>query len=200
MKQIAGSSRQIPQLEQFRGKEKLFLAGSSWKPDEEIIAEYINFYPEKMKWVFAPHEIDKPNIERLEKLFKVKTVRFSQFTGELSDARVIIIDNIGMLSSAYRYAYVAAIGGGFGKGIHNVLEPACWSIPVMFGPNHKRFREALDLIKVNGARSYDSFGSFSDILDKWLMDDSFYLKSAKSAADYINKNAGATGKIIQKIT
>lgn len=200
VKQIAGTSKQIPQLEQFRGNEKLFLAGSSWKPDEEIIAEYINRYPERMKWVFAPHEIDKPNIERLEKLFKVRTMRFSQFAGELSDARVLIIDNIGMLSSAYRYAYIAAIGGGFGKGIHNVLEPACWSIPVMFGPNHKKFREALDLIKVNGARSYDSFGSFSDILDKWLMDDSFYLKSAKSAADYINKNAGATEKIMQKIT
>lgn len=199
VKQIAGTARDIPLIVQFRGNEKLFLAGSSWKPDEEIIAEYINLYPERMKWVFAPHEIDKPNIERLEKLFKVKTVRFSQFTGELSDARVMIIDNIGMLSSAYRYAYVAAIGGGFGKGIHNVLEPACWSIPVMFGPNHKRFREALDLIKVNGARSYDSFGSFSDILDKWLMDDGFYLKSAKSAADYINNNAGATEKIMQKI-
>ena len=78
--QIAGTARDIPQIEQFRGNEKLFLAGSSWKPDEEIIAGYINHFPERMKWVFAPHEVDKPNIERLEKLFKVKTVRFSQYS------------------------------------------------------------------------------------------------------------------------
>ena len=144
--QIAGTAKDIPQLEQFRGDEKLFLAGSSWKQDEEIIAQYINKFPDRMKWVFAPHEIDKPNIERLEKLFNVKYVRFSEFNEAAADARVLIIDNIGMLSSAYKYAYIAAIGGGFGKGIHNILEPACWGIPVMFGPNHEKFREAVDLI------------------------------------------------------
>ncbi len=198
--QIADSTRNIPQIEQFRGAGRLFLAGSSWKPDEEIISGYINLYPERMKWVFAPHEIDTANIERLERLFKVKTVRFSQFTPDSSDTRVLIIDNIGMLSSAYRYAYIAAVGGGFGKGIHNILEPACWGIPVMFGPNHKKFREALDLIKENGAKSYDSFASFSNILDKWMTDEDDYLRSAKSAANFIRKNIGATEHIIQEIS
>ena len=93
--QITGTARDIPQIEQFRGDEKLFLAGSSWKQDEEIIAQYINRYPDKMKWVFAPHEIDKPNIERLEKLLNVKVVRFSEFNPDAADARVLIIDNIG---------------------------------------------------------------------------------------------------------
>jgi 3-deoxy-D-manno-octulosonic-acid transferase len=152
-----------------------------------------------MKWVIAPHEIDIHNIERLEKLFNVKHVRFSQFNKTTADARVLIIDNIGMLSSAYRYAYIAEVGGGFGDGIHNILEPACWGIPVMFGPKHKKFREAIDLINENGAMTFDSFGNFSDILDKWLTDEIFYLKSAKSASDYINKNTGATSKILQKI-
>ena len=99
----------------------MFLAGSSWSQDEEIIARYINQFPDKMKWVFAPHEIHKTNIESLEKLFKVKCVRFSEFNSDSADARVMIIDNIGMLSSAYRYAYIAAIGGGFGKGIQIYL-------------------------------------------------------------------------------
>ena len=117
MVQIAGIAQKIYQIEQFRGGEKLFLAGSSWKQDEEIIAEYINQLPHKMKWVFAPHEIDKPNIDRLEKLFKVKCVRFSEFSDVSVDARVMIMDNIGLLSSAYSYAYIAAIGGGFGKGM-----------------------------------------------------------------------------------
>ena len=198
--QITGTARNIPQLEQFRGNEKLFLAGSSWKQDEEIIAQYINKFPMRMKWVFAPHDIDKPNIERLEKLISVRHVRFSEFNATDADARVLIIDNIGMLSSAYKYAYIAAIGGGFGRGIHNILEPACWGIPVMVGPKHRKFREAVDLINENGAMTFDSFGNFSDVLDKWLTDELFYLKSAKTAADYINKNTGATGKILQEIS
>jgi 3-deoxy-D-manno-octulosonic-acid transferase len=197
--QITGTARDIPQLEKFRGDEKLFLAGSSWKQDEEIIAQYINEFPGKMKWVFAPHEIDKPNIDRLEKLFKVKSIRFSEFSESDSDARVIIMDNMGMLSSAYKYAYIAAIGGGFGKGIHNILEPACWGVPVLFGPNYKKFREAVDLINEKGAMTFDSFGVFSDILNKWMEDELFYLKSAKAASFYVSKNIGATDKILQKI-
>jgi 3-deoxy-D-manno-octulosonic-acid transferase len=105
-----------------------------------------------------------------------------------------------MLSSAYKYAYISAIGGGFGKGIHNVLEPACWGIPVMFGPEHKKFREAVDLINEKGAMTFNSYSEFSDILNKWLADEPFYLKSAKTAAGYINKNTGATDKIMQEIS
>ncbi len=197
--QITSTARDIPQLEQFRGDEKLFLAGSSWRQDEEIIAQYINKFAGKMKWVFAPHEIDKPNIERLENLINVSHVRFSEFNEASKDARVLIIDNIGMLSSAYKYAYIAAIGGGFGKGIHNILEPVCWGIPVMFGPKHKKFREAVELINENGAMTFDSFGNFSSIFDRWLTDELFYLISAKAAVDYINNNTGATGKILQEI-
>jgi 3-deoxy-D-manno-octulosonic-acid transferase len=197
--QLTESAREIPQLEKFSNGEKLFIAGSSWKPDEEIIAQYINRFPEKMKWVFAPHEIDISNIERLEKLFKVKTVRFSEFNDTASDARVLIIDNIGMLSSAYKYAHISAIGGGFGKGIHNILEPACWSVPVIFGPNHHKFREALELINEKGAMTFDSFAKFSDILDNLLSDEQFYLKSAKTAGEYVRKNTGATALIIKEI-
>ena len=197
---ITGTARDIPQIEQFRGGEKLFLAGSSWDRDEEIIAQYINRSPGRMKWVFAPHEIDRINIERLEKLLNVKYVRFSEYNNSSdADARVLIIDNIGMLSSAYKYAYIAAIGGGFGKGIHNILEPACWKIPVIFGPNHKKFREAVELINENGAMSFDSFTNFSEILDKLITDESFYLKSASTAGTYITKNTGATAKILREI-
>jgi 3-deoxy-D-manno-octulosonic-acid transferase len=152
-----------------------------------------------MKWVFAPHEIDKSNIERLEKLIKVKTVRFSGFNESSSDARVLIIDNIGMLSSAYRYAYIAGIGGGFGKGIHNILEPACWGIPVVFGPKYEKFREAVDLIKAGGARSIIAYDDFREILDLWLSDDKFYTNSAGIASDYVKENAGATEIIIKEI-
>jgi 3-deoxy-D-manno-octulosonic-acid transferase len=196
---ITGTARDIPQIEQFRSGEKLFLAGSSWKKDEEIIAQYINRYPGRMKWVFAPHEIDKPNIDRLEKLLDVRVVRFSEFNGEAADARVLIIDNIGMLSSAYKYAYIAAIGGGFGKGIHNILEPACWNIPVIFGPNYKKFREAVELIHEKGAISFDSFENFSGIVDKLMSEEEFYIKAAETAGKYITKNTGATTIILKEV-
>lgn len=197
--QITESAKEIKEIERFMGSEKLFLAGSSWKPDEEIIAQYINIFPDKMKWVFAPHEIDKSNIDRLVKLFTVPVVRFSELNENSSKARVLIIDNIGMLSSAYKYADISAIGGGFGKGIHNILEPACWSVPVVFGPNYKKFREAVELINEKGAMTFNSFGEFSEILDNWLSDEDFYLKSAKTAGEYVMRNAGATPLIIKAI-
>jgi 3-deoxy-D-manno-octulosonic-acid transferase len=196
---IAGTAVDIPKLEKFRGDEKLFLAGSSWRKDEEIITQYIRKYPLRMKWVFAPHEIDRSNIERFEKLIDGIAVRFSELTPESADARVLIIDNIGMLSSAYKYAHIAEVGGGFGSGIHNILEPACWKIPVLFGPNHKDYKEAIDLLDENGAMTFDSFEGFSEILDRLLSDESYYLSSAAKAGDYITRNTGATARILDDI-
>ena len=197
--QIASEAKEIKTIELFRKGEKLFLAGSSWKHDEEIIAKYINANQAKMKWVFAPHEPNEENIERLEKLFSVKSVRYSRYSESDNDAQVLIIDNVGMLSSAYRYAHIAAIGGGFGKGIHNILEAACWGLPVMFGPKYDKFREAIELIQETGAASFDSFDKFCKIIDKWLSDDDFYLQSAKAAALYVANNKGATNKILNAI-
>ncbi|MCU0456844.1 MAG: 3-deoxy-D-manno-octulosonic acid transferase [Bacteroidales bacterium] len=199
VRQIASEAKDIPLLERFRGNEKLFLAGSSWKPDEEIISRYINTSPGKMKWVFAPHEVDEGNISRLEKLFTVKTLRYSRAGEGETDARVLIMDNIGMLSSAYRYAHIAAIGGGFGKGIHNVLEPACWGIPVLFGPAHGKSREAVDLVKQGGAASFNGYEEFSNVLDGWLSDEAAYRKASETAGAYVNKNSGATARIISEI-
>ena len=153
-----------------------------------------------MKWLFAPHEIDNNNIERLEKLLKIKHVRFSQFSENFADARVMIIDNIGMLSSAYRYAYIAAVGGGFGKGIHNILEPACWGIPVLFGPSHEKFREAADLINAGGAKSFNSYNSFKEELDLLLESRILYSQSAEAAGKYVKENTGATCKILKEIS
>jgi 3-deoxy-D-manno-octulosonic-acid transferase len=197
--QIARAAKSIPVIESFGNGEKIFLAGSTWPHDEGIIARYINNYPDRMKWIFAPHEIDQSGIDRLERLLKVKTVRYSDSGADLSDARVLIIDNIGLLSSAYRYAYIAEVGGGFGRGIHNILEAACWGIPVMIGPNHKKFREAVELCEEKGAFSFNSYQEFVGIIDKLLGDSAFYFESAKSASLYVSKNTGATEKILKEI-
>lgn len=196
---ITNSATGIPQLEQFCSGEKIFLAGSSWRKDEEIIVQYINKNPGRMKWVFAPHEIDKANIDRLERMIEEKVVRFSEFRTEAADSRVLIIDNIGMLSSAYKYAYIAEVGGGFGSGIHNILEPACWGIPVLFGPCYEDYREAVDLIREKGAMTFLSFRDFSEILDNLLSDENYYQKSASVAGNYIRKNTGATARVLKEI-
>lgn len=198
--QLTVAAKEIPQIVVFKGDEKLFLAGSSWKPDEEIMARYINKYPDRMKWIFAPHETDTGNVERLLKLFNVKYVRFSIFNEKSADARVMIIDNVGMLSSAYRYAYIAGIGGGFGKGIHNILEPACWGVPVVFGPNHLRFSEAVQMKALGGARVYKNYDDFEYIINEWLADMELYQKAASTAGKFVRENTGATHKIMLRLT
>ncbi len=196
---IAGSARNIPVIEEFAGNEKVLIAGSSWRKDEEIIAKYINASPGRMKWIFAPHEINETNIARLEGSLKTSSVRFSEFSSEKAESRVLIIDNIGMLSSAYKYAYIAGIGGGFGKGIHNILEAACWGVPTIFGPNHKKFREAIELLKAGGAFCFRNYHELNSILDKLLSDSDFHSKASLTARNYVMNNTGATEKIFRSI-
>jgi 3-deoxy-D-manno-octulosonic-acid transferase len=104
-----------------------------------------------------------------------------------------------MLSSAYRYAYIAAIGGGFGKGIHNILEPACWGIPVVFGPRYENFREAVDLLGLKGADTFLTYEDFKRIMDLWLSDEKIYTFSAEMASKYVKENAGARDIIIKEL-
>jgi 3-deoxy-D-manno-octulosonic-acid transferase len=196
VKIIAETSKKLPIVEKFIGNEKVFIAGSSWPPDEEIIAKFINTFPGTMKYIFAPHEIDRPNIERLESLLEVKTMRYSDPDDNLEDARVLIIDNIGMLSSVYKYGSLAEVGGGFGKGIHNILEPACWGIPVLFGPDHTKFNEALELLEKRGAFRFDDYEEFELIINRLNSSADLYSSASKTCKEYIAKNIGATEKIV----
>jgi 3-deoxy-D-manno-octulosonic-acid transferase len=195
--QIAAAVKELPVIEKFRGSEKLFLAGSSWRKDEEIIAGFINSDPQKMKWVFAPHEIEKSNIDRLERLFKTEVVRYSHFEEGSDKARVLIIDNIGILSASYRYAYIAAVGGGFGKGIHNILEPACWGVPVLFGPYYNESKEAIDLLEAGGAFCFRNPEEFRGIVHMLFSSNELYSASSITASSYIRENTGATENILK---
>jgi 3-deoxy-D-manno-octulosonic-acid transferase len=197
--EIASQAKVIPELGLFRNGEKLFLAGSSWKPDEEIIVRYINENPDRMKWVFAPHEPEPENIERLEKMLATTSVRFSRIDNDSAKARVLIIDNMGMLSSAYKYSSIAAVGGGFGRGIHNILEPACWGIPILFGPNYHKFREAIDLTGLEAAKSFNDYDSFKSVMNALISDETAYKKAGSAAAAYVDKNRGATSLIVREI-
>ncbi len=196
---IAEASRDLPAIDRFRGNEKLFVAGSSWEEDEDIIIRYINGNPGAMKWIIAPHEIDEAHLRRIEKKIVPGTVRYSGYRDESDEARVIIIDNIGMLSSVYRYASIAAVGGGFGRGIHNILEPACWGIPVLFGPNHTKFREAHHLIERGGAVAFEDFDTFSAVVEKYLTDPAALKAAGEASYAYISENKGATDRVYSEI-
>ncbi|HOE24608.1 MAG TPA: glycosyltransferase N-terminal domain-containing protein [Bacteroidales bacterium] len=197
--QIAAAAKELPVIEKFRGGESLFVAGSSWDEDEDIIARYINANSGTMKWIIAPHEIDESHLCRIEKRLAPKSVRYSRYDDEAGDCRVMIIDNIGMLSSVYRYASIAAVGGGFGRGIHNILEPACWGIPVLFGPNHLKFREAVQLKERGGAVSFNNFETFATIVEKYLSDPAAIEAAGNASAAYIAENKGSTDKVYKEI-
>jgi 3-deoxy-D-manno-octulosonic-acid transferase len=195
---IAQEAQSLPDIEKFIGEAPSLICGSTWQPDEELIMEAIN-HPEFKDWkfIFAPHDISKHNIQRLENQL-AKCVRYSQIQNIKSDINVLIIDNIGMLSALYRYGHIAYIGGGFGKGIHNTLEPIAFGLPVIFGPRYEKFEEAVQLVKTGGGFSVKSKDDFLKILIQ-LKNTNSFKKSSNAAKEYIKKNQGATGLILDFI-
>ena len=194
---IAQKKTDYPLIRDFAADQLVLVAGSTWPEDEDIIVRFINEYKPGMKFIIAPHEIHEKNIRLLEETIRVKKVRYtSSFDKKLADADVLILDTIGILSSVYQYGSLAYVGGGFGKGIHNILEAATFSLPVIFGPNYKKFREAVDLIQHKGGFSITDYQSFSAILTKMINNPSSIKISGDNARDYIKSGLGATGKII----
>lgn len=188
-------------IEKFVSDKFVFIAGSTWKPDEEIIFNFINTQNnEELKFIIAPHEIKNENINRILKLGNKKLIRYSECTDEdVIDAEVMIIDNIGMLSSLYAYADVAYIGGGFGSGIHNTLEAAVYGIPVIFGTKYHKFDEAKELINRKAGFSISNTYEFSELLQKFIEDSKFRKECGKNAEIYVKENIGASEKIISEI-
>ncbi|MEA1885826.1 MAG: glycosyltransferase N-terminal domain-containing protein [Bacteroidota bacterium] len=197
---ISKNADKIPLIERFKDGKRLIVAGSTWPPEEEIIAEYLNKEGKGIKFIIAPHNIGASNIERLENILKVSHMKYSQVKVLIpDDIQVLIIDSIGLLSSIYRYADIAVIGGGFGRGIHNILEAATWSVPVMFGPRYSRFREAVDLVKMGGARVFNNYSSFVSAVNGLIGDPELLEEAGRINLSYINSNLGATEMITAKL-
>ena len=203
---IRNNARPLPLVEQFtRAKEDsnaapfVLVAGSSWQPDEDILLDYVNRHPD-LRLVIAPHVVNDAHIQEIEQKLTTPALRYSQATLEnVDDYRVLIIDGYGLLSSIYRYATVAYVGGGFGVGIHNVPEAAVYGIPVIIGPNHQRFAEAVALIANRGCKSIENAEDFSAIMDDFLENPAHIAQAGSAAGDYINQNAGATPVIYQHV-
>nr|WP_153082389.1 glycosyltransferase N-terminal domain-containing protein [Segatella copri] len=211
--QIKEAAKQLPICEAFRTGVassqsadvphhdfKVFVAGSSWPPDENI---FIPFFNEHEDWrlLIAPHVIAEEHLKLILSLIKgKKVVRYTQTTPEeAAEADVLIIDCFGLLSSMYNYGDVAYIGGGFGVGIHNTLEAAVWNMPVIFGPNNKKFQEAQGLLKSGGGFEINTYEDFSGLMSSLMNDETFLKQAGDKAGAFVAHLAGATDKVLASV-
>ena len=201
--QIRDAGKSLPIVENFVGgtaedRPHVFIAGSSWPPDEDIFIRYFNEHRD-WKLVIAPHVIGDDHMKQILGKLERKTVRYTEATTEnVVGAECLIIDCFGLLSSIYRYADVTYVGGGFGVGIHNVLEAAVWGKPVIFGPNNKNFQEAQGLLKAGGGFEITSYDDFVGVMRK-LADDKALEQSRERAGGFVESLAGATRQIMKEV-
>ena len=197
--EIRSQAKELPLIEQFSKGNFTLIAGSSWPKDEEIFIDYFNRHPE-MKLNIAPHEIHEEHIQFILSRLNRTAIRYTQADEKnIQKADCIIIDCFGLLSSIYRYGQVAYVGGGFGAGIHNVPEAAVYGIPVIFGPNHKKFKEAKELIIAGGGFSISRSEDFELVMDRLLENKEFLSKAGITAGQYIQNNSGASKKILKEL-
>lgn len=194
--EIKSASKKLPLIAKFcSGEKRILIAGSSWPKDEELLLPYFNEHSD-LKLLIAPHEINEGHLLDIESKLTRPSVRYSLATPEeLASCDCLILDCFGLLSSAYRYADMAYIGGGFGAGIHNTLEAAVYNIPLLFGPNYSKFQEAKELIQNGGGYSIDSYESMSNHLNTWIQDDEVRKNTGKIAGEMV-KNGSGGSKIV----
>lgn len=201
---VRDQARALAVIEKFlrnkSGEESLVMvAGSSWPQDEAIFIPYFHEHPE-MKLIIAPHEIHREHLLSIQAMLKRPSVRLSEaHEDDLADKDCLIIDSFGLLSSIYRYGQIAYIGGGFGAGIHNTLEAAVYGVPVLFGPNYHKFKEAKDLIAVGGGFPIVDENAFRAKMDELLTYPEALAISGKAAGDFVKNNTGVTDKILREI-
>ncbi|WP_346855735.1 glycosyltransferase N-terminal domain-containing protein [uncultured Draconibacterium sp.] len=199
---IARGAKQFDIVEKFRSGSMIVVAGSTWKPDEELLIEFINNLEDtnKVKFIIAPHEVSAANINRIHQMLKKPAISFSKIqNSDIGNQQVLIIDSIGILSSLYQYGNLAYIGGGFGVGIHNILEAATFGLPIIFGPNYKKFKEAVDLVEAKGAFSIHDFNQLKGALNLLLNNKNELKNASETSKKYVEKNVGSTKLIIKKV-
>lgn len=195
--EIVKQAEEIPIAKAFKGTDQLLVIGSAWTEDMEILAPFINERGNTLKFIIAPHEINESNLIEIERMLRCQCIRFSNTSeSNVTDYNVLIVDNMGMLARLYRYGEFAFVGGAFGKGLHNILEAACYGIPIFFGNrNYQKFQEAVDLINRGGAFEVSDY---KDLLSKYEMvtiPENFML-ACEVTRSYVEENVGATEKIM----
>ena len=197
--QIKEAAKQLPIVEAFVQNHRVFVAGSSWGPDEEIFIPYFNEHKD-WRLIIAPHVIGEDHLKQIEKLLEGrKVVRYTEATEDnVKDAEVLIINCFGLLSSIYHYGSVAYVGGGFGVGIHNLLEAAVWDVPVFFGPNNQKFQEAQGL-KNSGGFEIHNYDEFAQKMNRFATDSQYLKAEGEKAGHFVKGQAGATQKVLNAV-
>ena len=199
--QIKDAAKQLPVVEAFtKDSPHVFVAGSSWPPDEEIFLKYFNEHKD-WKLIVAPHVIGEDHLKQIEKLLEGrKVVRYTEATEQnVKNAEVLIINCFGLLSSIYHYGNVAYVGGGFGVGIHNLLEAAVWDVPVFFGPNNQKFQEAQGL-KTCGGFEISNYDEFASQMDMFASDTDYLKEQGHKAGHFVKGQSGATQKVLSAVS
>lgn len=212
---IKEQAKHLPIVSTFKGNSKVFVAGSSWQPDEDIFIRYFNTHRD-WKLIIAPHVIGEDHLKEIEKKLEGrKVIRYTQAQQHLhlsaspgeddaidkaiADAEVLIIDCFGLLSSIYNFADITYVGGGFGVGIHNVLEAAVWNVPVVFGPNNEKFQEAQDLKSAGGGFEIQGYDDLHTLMERFDSDKTFLQTASDHAGNYVRSHAGATDSIFKEV-
>jgi len=188
-------------IEKFIDNNNCIVFGSTWEEDENIIIKYLNNYKGNTKYIIAPHEIVK-NSERIKKYLGSKSILFSKINSntDLKEFSCLIIDNIGMLSSLYSYGTIAYVGGGMGaKGLHNILEPAYFSKPIIIGKNYKGFDEAEKMIKNGNVISISNYSDFTSVLELIINNKSIIKEMSNKCTEFFEKNKGGVKLILNKL-
>ncbi|SHM78488.1 3-deoxy-D-manno-octulosonic acid transferase [Flavobacterium saccharophilum] len=187
-------------IKQFKNNTPTIVIGSSWPKDEALLAEYINQAPSTVKFIIAPHNIKQDQISNLKSQITKSTLLFSEKDNikDLSNYDVFIIDTVGLLTKIYSYGTIAYVGGGFGNpGIHNILEPATFGIPIVIGPNYSNFAEAVNLVKIGGCIVISDFTELKQTFDRLLLDKKYLNEKSQICKSYIQDNKGATESIMK---
>jgi 3-deoxy-D-manno-octulosonic-acid transferase len=196
--EIADAAPRLEIMELFCNNKKVIIGGSTWKEDEDLFIRYINECGSDQKFVIAPHEVTKQSIDRITgALIKPYSLYSTSDEEEFSLSQVLIIDGYGYLLSVYKYGLFAYIGGGFTTGIHSILEPAAFGLPVIFGPEYQKFQEAHDLLMLGAANSISDYDEFAFIMDEFQTNNEMLTSASASALNYVNKNRGASKEIVK---
>lgn len=198
--QVAAVKKDIPIAQTFKNREPLLVIGSAWQADMDVLIPFINQFDKPLKIIIAPHDIHDDEIERWRGQLRNPSVRYSETVAgnanTLENAQTLFIDNVGMLSSLYRYGEFAYVGGAFGKGLHNILEAATYGMPLFFGPNYGKFQEAVDLVNEGAAFPVGNTSEFMAAFTKQYTDRT---EAARISRSYVQRNIGATGKVMEVV-
>ena len=192
---IAEQAKPFPDIERFIAGRQCIIAGSTWPPDEKLLQGFVSQLPDDYCLILAPHDISASHVAQIKAMFS-EVQCYTEMDPSVS-AKILVVDTIGILSQLYQYARFVYIGGGFGVNIHNIQEPVTFGCPVVFGPKYKSFKEAVDLVALQGAFSVSNATELESIFNRLITDEPFYAKASQTCSDYLKSQVGAT-EIIMK--